>query len=184
MYECPDLLKSYRIVCLDLETTGLSAIFNNIIELGVVEIVNGEIKTKYSRLFGGGRSSMYLVRKVHKIRDFEREGKTTFAESAKSVADWLNGAVLLTHNGAKFDIPFMKRKMEEVRVSLNFPFQIDTFLLSKKYGDHEFHSLKWLCEKYGIPYGDENHRGLTDCICTVQLRYALVEKFGPHIING
>ena len=44
--------------------------------------------------------------------------------------------------------------------------------------------VKMLCEKYGIPYGDENHRGLTDCICTVQLLYALVEKFGPQIING
>ncbi len=182
-YKCPECLKNSRLVCLDLETTGLSPIFNNIIELGVVEVLNGEIKTKYSRLFGGGRSSIYLVRKIHKIKDSEREGKTTFAESAASVANWLNGSILLTHNGAKFDIPFMKSKMEEVGVKLNCQNSIDTFLISKKYGEHEFHSLQYLCKKYEIPYGEENHRGLTDCICTVQLLYAFIEKFGPEVIG-
>ena len=183
IYQCPDYLRQFRIVCLDLETTGLSPIFNNIIELGVVEIVNGEIRTKYSRLFGGGRSSMYLVRNVHKIKDCERVGKSTFAESAHSVANWLNGAVLLTHNGVKFDIPFMKKKMEDVGASLSCPNQIDTYLLSKKYGEHDFHSLQWLCKKYDIPYGEENHRGLTDCLCTVQLLYALTKNFGVEITN-
>ena len=182
-YACPDCLKDKRIVCLDLETTGLSPIFNNIIELGVVEILDGKPKTQYSRLFGGGRSSMFLVRKIHKIKDCEREGKSTFAESAKAVANWLDGAILLTHNGAKFDIPFMKAKMDEVGVKLNCPISIDTYLLSKKIGKHDFHSLQWLCGKYGIPYGEENHRGLTDCICTVQLLYVFVEKFGPEILG-
>lgn len=184
MYICPPQLRQQRMVCLDIETTGLSPVFNNIIELGVVEIVNGEIKTKYSKLFGGGRSSVYLARSIHKIKDGDRAGKATFAESAQAVANWINGAVLVTHNGAKFDIPFMKKKMEEVGVVLSFPYQIDTFLLSKKCKDHEFHSLQWLCDKYRIQYGDENHRGLADCLCTVQLLYALVERHGSQILNS
>ena len=183
MYKCPECLRDHRMVCIDLETTGLSPVFNNIIELGVVEVVGGEIKTKYSRLFGGGRSSMYLVRKVHKIRDCERVGKSTFAESASAVARWLNGSILLSHNGAKFDIPFMKSKMSEVGVKLECPVSIDTYQLSKKYGSYEFHSLQWLCKRYGIPYGEENHRGLTDCLCTVQLLYAMVDDFGESILG-
>ena len=42
---CPDILKNKRIITLDIETTGLSIFYNTIIELGVIEIVNGEVKT-------------------------------------------------------------------------------------------------------------------------------------------
>lgn len=180
-YKCPEGLKSSRLIVLDLETTGLHQVFNNIIELGVVEVNGGEVTKEYSRLFGGGRSSMYLVRKVHGIKDADREGKPTFKQCARKVADYLSGAILITHNGTKFDIPFMEAKMKEVGVNLSHHRHIDTYLISKKL-EHEKNSLEWLCGKYGIPYDESNHRGLTDCLCTLQLLYAFCEKFGEAAI--
>lgn len=180
-YSCPDSLKDSRLVCLDIETTGLSPIWNNIIELGVVEVRNGNIVQQYSRLFGGGRSSMFLVRKIHGIKDFEREGKKTFAQCAKRVAEYLNGATLVSHNGVKFDVPFLEAKMKEAGASFSFFKHIDTYLISKKL-DHKFHSLEWLCQNYGIPYDESNHRGVTDCLCTLQLLYAFIEKFGADAV--
>ena len=47
---CPDILKNKRILALDIESTGLSTIYNTIIELGVIEVINGEVKTEYTKL--------------------------------------------------------------------------------------------------------------------------------------
>ena len=178
-YSCPETLRHDRLICLDLETTGLSPTFNNIIELGVVEVKEGKVVTRYSRLFGGGRSSMYLVQNVHHIRDAERTGQPTFAECAQKIADYLAGAILITHNGAHFDIPFMQTKMASSGVRFDIHRHIDTIVVSRRL-KHEHNSLKWLCGKYGIPYGDDNHRGLTDCLCTLQLFYALCDRYGTE----
>ena len=199
-YECPEQLKHQRLVALDIETTGLSIMANNIIELGVVEVVDGVLKTKYSRLFGGGRSSVYLTRKIHEIRDVERQGKQTFRECCPRIAQWLDDAVIVTHNGAKFDMPFIRQKMDEVGVTLNISGHYDTYLICKSIkrdvldgngnpmldekGKHvqepvyEKHSLEYMCGRFGIPYDESNHRGLTDCICTLDLLYALFQKHG------
>lgn len=204
LYECPPLLKNHRLVSLDIETTGLDMRLNNIIELGVVEVVDGVEKLKYGRLFGGGRSSPYLVKNIHHITDGEREGKSTFRESCRKIADYLCGAVLVTHNGARFDIPFMEAKMKEEGVHMSYVKHYDTIILARslkkdvldrngnktydKDGNviqeslHKSHSLEYLCGEYGIPYDEENHRGLKDCWCTLQLLYALVSKF-PGILS-
>ena len=76
--KCPDIFKNKRLLSLDIETTGLNIFYNTIIELGVVEVVDGKVKTEYNKLFGGGHSSMFLVRKIHHIKDSERFGKKTF----------------------------------------------------------------------------------------------------------
>lgn len=180
-YQCPDVLANQRLVCLDIETTGLDIVKNNIIELGVVEVKQGKITQQYSKLFGGGRSSMYLVRKIHGIKDAERLGKATFKQCSKRIADYLAGAVIVTHNGTKFDVPFMEEKMRESGVSLSYVRHIDTYLLSKKL-EHEKNSLEWLCKHYSINYDESNHRGLTDCLCTLQVLYAFCEKFGSSKI--
>ncbi len=180
-YVCPEFLKPERLIALDIETTGLSRTWNTIIELGVVEVMNGEIVRRYSRLFGGGRSSIYLVRKVHGIRDSERRNRKTFAQCAQRVAQYLNGATLVTHNGARFDVPFIEARMKEAGTTLSYFRHIDTYLISRRM-KHQHNSLEWLCHRYDIPYDETNHRGLTDCFCTLQLLYAFAEKFGSDEI--
>lgn len=183
MYTCPVSLRSSRIISLDIETTGLSPVINTIIELGVVEVLNGEVRTQYSRMFGGGRSPIYLVRNVHGIRDAEREGLSTFVESSRKIAGFLSNAILVTHNGTKFDIPFIENKLKEGGTSLTYSRHIDTYVISKRL-KHEHNSLGWLCQNYGIAYGEDNHRGLTDCLCTLQLLYAMCDKFGEREVLG
>jgi len=65
---------------------------------------------EYTTQFGGGHSSMYLVRNVHHIKDRERLNKKTFKERAKKMAEYLSNSLLVTHNGEKFDIPMLNQK--------------------------------------------------------------------------
>ena len=184
---CPDILKDKRLITLDIESTGLNIIYNTIIELGVIEVVNGEVKTEYSRLFGGGHSSMYLVRKVHHIKDFERRGKKTFKECAEKIASFLSNSIIVTHNGNSFDIPMIERKLSEAGYEIKNFKSLDTLQLVKKMRKEEDddkqvkrNTLGALCNEFGLVYGGEegnkSHRGLEDAEATLDLLYYLINN--------
>jgi DNA polymerase-3 subunit alpha (Gram-positive type) len=187
---CPDIFKNKRLLAIDIETTGLSTIYNTIIELGVIEIVNGEVKTEYNKLFGGGHSSMYLVRKIHHIKDSMRTGKKTFKECAEKIADFLSNSIIVTHNGNSFDIPMIQQKLNEAGYKIENFKSIDTLQLvrkmRKKEGEDEEkkqqkrNTLGNLCKEFGLIYGGESgsnaHRGLEDSEATIDLLFYLINN--------
>lgn len=199
-YPCPQILESDRLISFDIETTGLSPIYNNIIELGVVEMAGGEIKTRYSRLFGGGRSSVYTVRQVHHIPDSERRGLPTFGEKARQIAGWFGTATLVSHNGTAFDLPFIQERMRAAGVQYAPIRHFDTLRIARRLDappkdapeaikrayrpKFASHRLGDMCAHYGIAYGDQNHRGLADCECTLALLFALCAEFGTAAVLG
>jgi len=187
---CPDILKNKRILALDIESTGLSTIYNTIIELGVIEVINGEVKTEYTKLFGGGHSSMYLVRKVHHIKDSERKGKKTFKECAEKIADFLSNSIIVTHNGNSFDLPMISQKLQEAGYNIENYRSIDTLQLVRKMRKNEGiddekkqqkrNTLGNLCKEFGLIYGGEDgnnaHRGLEDAEATLDLLFYLINN--------
>ena len=181
IYECPQFLKDKRLVVLDLETTGLDIILNTIIEIGVIEVINGEIKREYSTLFGGGCSSMFLVRRIHKIKDCDRKNLPKFSDRAEKLAKYLSNSYIVTHNGLNFDIPMLNQKFSENGFILNNVKVIDTYKIAKNYGVFESNSLQNLAKEFNIEYG--SHRGLGDARSTLQLLYAFGEKFGDVILK-
>ena len=187
---CPKMLKDKRILALDIESTGLSTIYNTIIELGVIEIINGEVKTEYTKLFGGGHSSMYLVRKIHHIKDSERKGKQTFKECAEKIADFLSNSIIVTHNGNSFDLPMINQKLKDAGYQIDNYRSIDTLQLVRKMRKNEGvdddkkqqkrNTLGSLCQEFGLTYGGEDgknaHRGLEDAEATLDLLFYLINN--------
>ena len=187
---CPDILKNKRILALDIESTGLSTIYNTIIELGVIEVINGEVKTEYTKLFGGGHSSMYLVRKVHHIKDSERKGKKTFKECAEKISEFLSNSIIVTHNGNSFDLPMISQKLQEAGYNIENYRSIDTLQLVRKMRKNEGiddekkqqkrNTLGNLCKEFNLIYGGEDgnnaHRGLEDAEATLDLLFYLINN--------
>ena len=187
---CPDILKNKRILALDIETTGLSIIYNTIIELGVIEIIDGKVKTEYTKLFGGGHSSMFLVRKIHHIKDSMRVGKKTFKECAEKISAFLSNSIIVTHNGNTFDIPMIQQKLNEAGYSINNFKTIDTLQLVRKMRKKEGidddkkqqkrNTLQNLCKEFNLIYGGESgnnaHRGLEDSEATIDLLFYLINN--------
>lgn len=184
IYDCPDCLKNKRIISLDIETTGLDQRYNTIIELGCIEMKQGKIIREYSKLFGGGHSPVHLVHKVHHIKDSERIGKKTFKQCAEKIASYLSDAVIVTHNGNGFDIPFIKGKLEEAGYSISNAKYLDTYQMSKKIG-HDSNALGKLCKEYHLQYGGESgdkaHRGLEDAYACLQLLFCFITE--KKIVN-
>lgn len=178
-YECPEILKDKRLLCLDIETTGLDIQKNTIIELGIIEVNNGIVTKEYTKLFGGGYSSMYLMRNVHKIKDSERKYKKTFKQCAKKISEYLSDSILITHNGDAFDIPMIESKLQEAGYTLHNVKKIDTLKIARKL-KHESNTLGNLCKLYNINYGgndgSKSHRGLEDAYATLDLLYYFIQN--------
>ena len=174
------VFENSRIIVLDIETTGLSRDFDRIIELGVVEYDKGELVVSYSKLFGGGRSQMNVV-KIHGIKDSERRGLKTFEECAGDISSYLSNAILVGHNVKRFDIPMISAKLKSVGKELTNIQIIDTYELSKRVKIASDNKLETLCNHFGIKHG--GHRGLADAQCTFELLLRLVDLLEIENIN-
>ena len=194
----PDIFKSKRLIACDLETTGLSVLYNTIIEIGCVEVNNGRVvkfgsKSGFTRLFSGGHSSMYLVRKVHHIKDSDRSSEkySTFKQSAEKISEYLSNSILVTHNGNSFDIPMIQQKLTEAGFPLHDFKSIDTLQLVRKMRkkesgeedekrQHGRNTLENLCREFGLVYGGDEgrnaHRGLEDAEACLDLLFYLVNN--------
>ena len=194
----PDIFKGKRLIACDLETTGLSVLYNTIIEIGCVEVNNGRVvkfgnKGGFTRLFSGGHSSMYLVRKVHHIKDSDRSSEkySTFKQSAEKISEYLSNSILVTHNGNSFDIPMIQQKLTEAGFPLHDFKSIDTLQLVRKMRkkesgeedekrQHGRNTLGNLCKEFGLVYGGDEgrnaHRGLEDAEACLDLLFYLVNN--------
>lgn len=192
----PEQFRQCRLIALDCETTGLTK-YNTIIELGCVEVNHGGVvkfgnEGGFSKLFGGGHSSMYLVRKVHRIKDSARRGRKTFKQCAQKISEYLSNSVIVTHNGNSFDLPLIQQKLSEAGFPLHDFKSIDTLQLVRKMRKSESGSeddekrqrgrntLGNLCREFGLVYGgeegDKAHRAYEDAEACLDLLFYLVNN--------
>lgn len=152
-------------VSFDLETTGLSPLYDEIIEIGAVKVHKGEIVDKYQT----------LVKPKEPINDFitELTGITNeMVANAPKINDviptfrnFIGGNIIVGHN-VNFDINFIY----DFSVACdNTPFvndYIDTMRIARKlYPEMPHHRLKDIVNKLNVK-ATEFHRALADAIMT------------------
>lgn len=117
-------------VVLDLETTGLDAHFDNIIEIACMHINDGEIvntfhtyvKPPLLEYFDGSRHYVdSFITKLTGITDDMLKDAPTFDDIAKKLYGFIGQSVIVGHN-VNFDINFL---YDNFLKSLNIPFQND-----------------------------------------------------------
>ena len=133
---------------------------------------------------------MYLVRKVHHIKDSERKGKKTFKECAEKISEFLSNSIIVTHNGNSFDLPMISQKLQEAGYNIENYRSIDTLQLVRKMRKNEGiddekkqqkrNTLGNLCKEFNLIYGGEDgnnaHRGLEDAEATLDLLFYLINN--------
>jgi DNA polymerase III epsilon subunit-like protein len=180
------MTKGTVLIAGDIETTGVSKDQDTIIEIGLVEVIEGRVSWEHSKMFGGGVSKPGALA-AHGITDEERSGLVTFAEKAPRYRDFLLGVrkgngidlktVIVGHNVKKFDIEFIVTACR--RAGHPFPsgskiYIADTLILARKYLSSPDHKLETLCKVYGIVHG--GHRGLGDAKSSLNVLALCLEK--------
>ena len=94
-------------VVFDLETTGMSPVFDEIIEISAIRVEKGTAVEEFSTLVNPGRSIPYGATRVNGITD-EMVADAPKADAAlRAFLDFAGKSVLVGHNIGSFDLNFV-----------------------------------------------------------------------------
>jgi len=164
-------LDQIPFVVFDCETTGLLPHKDELVQLGAVRVLRGEIVygEAMDRYIHPGRPIPPASTKVHHITD----AMVASAPPPKSVVaefhHFARDAVIVAHN-APFDMAFMHRHGNEMEIDWPQPI-LDTVLLSAVlFGTTEKHTLDALCERLGVVIPEHlRHTALGDAQATAEV---------------
>lgn len=97
-----------RHAFLDLETTGLDPLRDEVIEVGVAFVERGEIVRRLGRLFRPSRPLPAVIRRLTGLNDAMLAGEAPFADFAAELKGQLGGWTLVAHN-AGFERAFLSQ---------------------------------------------------------------------------
>lgn len=146
-------------VAFDLETTGLSAQHDVIIEIGAVVMKRGEVLDTFQTFVAPGRKLTPKIIDLTGITDEMLVGAPPIDEILPKFLEFVGGRPLCAHN-ADFDIGFVTAACER----LNIPFQptsLDTLILAQNLlPDLGKYKLNIVADFLSLP--DFNHHRASD----------------------
>ena len=120
---------SDEIVCFDLETTGLSAKWDAIIEIGAVVLKNGEVTDTFETFVSPGRELSPQITQLTGITGDMLEGAPSQEEALRSFLAFAGDRPLAAHN-ADFDMGFVTAGCQ--RYDIPFPnASLDSLILAQ-----------------------------------------------------
>lgn len=150
-------------VLYDLETTGTSSTYDDVIEISAVKVRNGNIVDEFSELVNPGRPIPYAASMVNNISDDMVAGAPSFAEVLPRFLVFIEDDILVGHNINSFDMKFLYRDCEKYFGQTLTNDFVDTLKIAKMvFPDWKHRRLADLSEYYGISTVGA-HRALADC---------------------
>lgn len=182
-----------RYICFDTETTGLRVgDGHKIIEVGMVEIINNEIKREFHRYINPQRKLEKITTEITNITDEMLVDKPLFSEIANDLISFLEDGnlsetFLVAHN-AKFDLSFLNYQLEEAILKNLKSFNvIDTIdIVRRKFPGSKL-SLDNLCERYNIDLSERKQKGhgaLLDAKILADVFLKLISDFDINEITS
>lgn len=167
------------IIGLDLETTGLNAQDDRIIELcaGIYTDDGRLIKTVTLR-FNPCRPIDKKAQAIHKITIEELLSCPKFAEKAAQIGQLLSKAGLIVIHNAAFDAPFLKAELTRNGIKPPHVPVYDTMAESRwATFDGKVPNLGELCWALDVPYNpEEAHAADYDVDCMMKSFFKMVDK--------
>jgi len=157
-------------VAFDLETTGLSARTDRIIEIGAVKFDRDGVLDTFSTLADPGIPLPLVVQRLCGLRDSDLAGQPTPAEGVAQLAEFCAGCLVVGH-GISFDLAFCAEILPDVFAHRP---AVDTSELARVFlPAAPSHSLEELSRSFQLLH-DSPHRALSDAEATRRLLWRLV----------
>lgn len=154
------LPKDFTVI--DVETTGWSPQWNEIIEIAALKCRNFEIVDEFSSLVQPLFPVDDFITELTGITNDMLKSAPTITEVLKKFSTFVGSDIVVAHN-ANYDVNFIYDNMSK---SLNSIFSndfIDTMRLSRLlHKEQSHHRLTDLCSRYGV-INETAHRSLSDC---------------------
>lgn len=179
-------LKGAEYVIFDTETTGLSAVYDSIIEIGATKMKDGEVIERYDKFINPGHPLSEVTTNLTSITD---EMVKDAPDESVVISDFMNfiGDDILVGHNVTFDMGFMNAALTRMgRERLSMPV-IDTLEMSRTlHSEYRNHKLDSLAKRYNIVL-EHHHRADSDAETTGYLMYKLFDeledKFGTDNVE-
>ena len=168
-------LDDCEYVIFDLETTGLSAQYDHIIEFGAIKVKNQEI---IGRLFSFVKAPVEIpafISEKTNISDHDIKDAPTLDSFIFTIKDFIENSVLVAHN-AQFDVAFLNQAFNKHQLPAITQPVIDTLELSRVLLiDRKSFKLGRVARAFSIAYDEDvAHRADYDVMVTYQVFYHLL----------
>ena len=180
------VLKDHSYVVFDVETTGLSAIYDKVIELSAVKMKDGNVIERFDEFIDPGFPLSEQTTNLTSITDEMVHGSKSEEEVFRMFKDLCKGSIIAGHN-VSFDMGFMntgyrRHGMEEITEPV-----IDTLPLARfLYPNMRGYRLNTLSKKFKVAL-EHHHRANYDAEATGHLLYKFLkdaeDRYGVRYVD-
>ncbi|MBA2174073.1 PolC-type DNA polymerase III [Halobacillus locisalis] len=168
-------LETDTYVVFDVETTGLSAVYDKIIELAAVKVKNGEIIDRFERFANPHQPLSQTTIDLTGITDDMVKDAPEIEDVLRDFHEWMEDDILVAHN-ASFDMGFLNAGFQRIDMGKAKNPVIDTLELARLLvPELKNHRLNTLCKKFDIEL-TQHHRAIYDAEATGYLLWKLLKK--------
>lgn len=175
-YGMIEKLHQQNYLAVDVETTGLSAGIDEMIEIGAVHIIDGELKESYQSFICPEQSLPERITEITGITKGMLKKARPLEEVLPEFLTFAKDVPLLGHN-LSFDYSFLKAACKKQGVSFERK-GIDTLRLARiLLPSLERKTLEAVTKFYGISQ-KQAHRAGDDAISCAKVYLSMLEEFG------
>ena len=172
------LVDNYVLV--DIETTGLSPIKDDIIEIGAIKVEKNLIVDKYNSLIQIDRKLTPFITNLTGITDEMLKEGRPIDVVLQEFLKFLGNQVIIGHN-VNFDMAFINEKCKKHLQTYLTNDYLDTMKKKKKALPNSInYKLGTLAKRFHVDYSNA-HRGLEDVEITYQVYNQLKYILNPQI---
>ncbi|KAB7708086.1 PolC-type DNA polymerase III [Bacillus aerolatus] len=176
------LLADETYVVFDVETTGLSAVYDTIIELAAVKIKDGDIIDRFESFANPHHPLSSTTINLTGITDDLVQNAPEVEEVLKKFKGWTDDAILVAHN-ASFDMGFLNAGYTRYDLGKSVNPVIDTLELARfLYPTMKNHRLNTLAKKFDVEL-TQHHRAIYDAEATGYLFLKMLKDAAEKSIS-
>lgn len=171
-----------NLAIIDVETTGTSAIYDRIIEVGVLKVEKGRLVRSYSTLVDPGRTIPYHIEKLTGITNRDLKAAPSFGQIKDELHDLLDGALFVAHN-ARFDYGFIRNEFERHRLDFSAKCLCTARLSRLLFPEHRRHNLDSIMDRFNLTC-PQRHRALDDAMVLWDFLSTIRDRIEREALTG
>ena len=168
-------LSEATYVVFDVETTGLSAIYNDLIQVAASKMYKGNIIAEFDEFINPGHPLSAFTTELTGITDDHVKNAKPLVQVLKEFQEFCKDTVLVAHN-ASFDVGFMNANYERHGLPKISQPVIDTLEFARNlYPEYKRHGLGPLTKRFGVAL-EHHHMANYDAEATGRLLFIFIKE--------
>ncbi|NQI69663.1 PolC-type DNA polymerase III [Streptococcus suis] len=172
--EADMVLSDATYVVFDVETTGLSAVNNALIQIAASKMHKGNIIAEFDEFIDPGHPLSQFTTELTGITDEHVRGSKPLEQVLREFQDFCQDSIMVAHN-ATFDVGFMNVNYERAGLPIISQPVIDTLEFARNlYPDYKRHGLAALTKRFGVAL-EHHHMANYDAEATGRLLFIFLK---------